>query len=191
MGNSHRRAPAAIVVLILAATFAHASDKLEVRIVGRQENGVSRASSVAGFSHARPTSPADPDPARQVHANGITYVDCSTQPASSGCAGPTGTALLARPGFTVVTPNRARGATLALQLPNGRVAVVTCAGKTDWTNPSRPRDCRVPPVPVIQAEFDGRKAKLRWPASVDGKKTKSETYEVLAVLERLQGEAPD
>jgi hypothetical protein len=46
------------------------------------------------------------------------------------------------------------------------------------------RDCRTPRVDDIEAEFNGDKAKLIWPVSVDGKKTQSETYKVLAVLNK-------
>ena len=44
------------------------------------------------------------------------------------------------------------------------------------------RSCRVPLVDDVEAEFNGDKAKLRWPVSIDGKKTASETYKILAVL---------
>ena len=44
--------------------------------------------------------------------------------------------------------------------------------------------CRMPLVNNIQAEFDGDKAKLRWKVSIDGKKWESETYKILAVLDK-------
>jgi hypothetical protein len=78
------------------------------------------------------------------------------------------------------------GATLTLQLPDGRLAVVNCVGKvnlTEWSMASR-RSCRVPLVDHIQAEFDGANAKLIWPVSIDGKKMQSETYKILAVIEK-------
>ena len=89
-----------------------------------------------------------------------------------------------------------RGATFALQLPDGRIAVVNCEGKrtnrmsdagkilAGQGNEVTPtfRSCRIPPVENIQAEFDGDKAKLKWSVSLDGKKTASETYKILAVL---------
>jgi len=40
----------------------------------------------------------------------------------------------------------------------------------------------MPIVDDIQAEFKGNKAKLKWPASIDGKKLDSETYKILGVL---------
>jgi len=36
----------------------------------------------------------------------------------------------------------------------------------------------------IEAEFDGDKAKLKWSVSIDGKKMQSETYTILAVLDK-------
>jgi len=41
-------------------------------------------------------------------------------------------------------------------------------------------------VADIHAEFDGDKAKLRWPVSIDGKKFESETYKIVAVLDKPQ-----
>lgn len=36
----------------------------------------------------------------------------------------------------------------------------------------------------VQAEFRGDKAKLEWNVSLDGKKMQSETYKVLAILDK-------
>jgi hypothetical protein len=36
----------------------------------------------------------------------------------------------------------------------------------------------------IEAEFNGNKTKLRWSVSIDGKKIQSETYKILAILDR-------
>ncbi|MGH9685159.1 MAG: hypothetical protein ACRD4S_16290 [Candidatus Acidiferrales bacterium] len=43
------------------------------------------------------------------------------------------------------------------------------------------RSCRVPLVDEFEADFHGDKAKLIWPTSLDGKKTASETYRIIAV----------
>jgi hypothetical protein len=76
------------------------------------------------------------------------------------------------------------GSTLSLLLPDGRVAVVNCESKYalrgDYVNR---RSCRIPIANEIEAEFDGDKAKLRWPVSIDGKKTDSETYKILGVFD--------
>ena len=78
-----------------------------------------------------------------------------------------------------------RGATFTLLLPDGRGAVVNCESKYepkgDYINR---RNCRVPLVDDIQAEFHGDKAKLVWVVSLDAKKTQSETYKVLAILNK-------
>lgn len=77
------------------------------------------------------------------------------------------------------------GATFSLLLPDGRVAVVNCVSKYspkgDHVNR---RSCRMPLVNDIQAEFKGKNAKLFWPVSLDGKKVESETYKILAVLDK-------
>jgi hypothetical protein len=46
----------------------------------------------------------------------------------------------------------------------------------------------MPIVDDIQAEFDGGKAKLTWPVSIDGKKMASETYKILGVLDKPKSE---
>jgi hypothetical protein len=76
-----------------------------------------------------------------------------------------------------------RGATLTLILPNGDSAVVNCASKFQerFAGPGNVRSCRVPLVNEFQAIFDGDKAKLFWPTSLDGKKIETETYKIIAV----------
>jgi len=68
-----------------------------------------------------------------------------------------------------------------------RAAVVNCESKFAEHMAGRSgnhRDCRMPLVDNIQAEFKGDKAKLEWVVSLDGKKMQSETYKVLAVMEK-------
>lgn len=81
------------------------------------------------------------------------------------------------------------GATLTLQLPDGRMAVVNCASKfaEHFAGPAgNRRSCHVPLVDTIQADFHGDSAKLSWNVSIDGKKSQSETYKILAVLDKPQ-----
>jgi hypothetical protein len=40
----------------------------------------------------------------------------------------------------------------------------------------------MPIVDEIQADFNGKNAKLEWSVSLDGKKKESETYAILGVL---------
>ena len=81
------------------------------------------------------------------------------------------------------------GSTLTLQLPDGRRAVVNCASKfaEHFAGAAgNRRSCHVPLIDNIQAEFHGDSAKLSWNVSIDGKKSQSETYKILAVLEKPQ-----
>lgn len=75
------------------------------------------------------------------------------------------------------------GASLTLQLPNGDMAVVNCTSKFQerFAGPGNVRSCRVPLVDEFEADFNGDKAKLIWPTSLDNKKTASETYRIIAV----------
>ena len=82
------------------------------------------------------------------------------------------------------------GATLSLQLPDGRVAVVNCDSKFQQHLAGHParRSCRTPPIDEIQADFKGSNAKLSWSISVDGKKVESETYRILGVIPKPVGQ---
>jgi hypothetical protein len=80
---------------------------------------------------------------------------------------------------------RVRGATFALQLPDGRIAVVNCESKFKerFAGPAgNHRSCKRPLVDDINVDFHGDKAKLEWVVSLDGKKKDTETYKILAVL---------
>jgi hypothetical protein len=95
-------------------------------------------------------------------------------------------------GYTGIAQNlNLRGATLTLQLPNGDMAVVNCASKFQerFAGPGNVRSCRVPLVDSFEADFNGDKAKLMWPVSLDGKKTASETYKIIAVFKGKYGKA--
>lgn len=80
-----------------------------------------------------------------------------------------------------------RGATFTLQLPDGRGAIVNCESKFKerMAGPAgNHRSCRIPLVENIEAEFHGDNARLEWVVSLDGKKTQSETYKILAILDK-------
>ena len=81
-----------------------------------------------------------------------------------------------------------QGATLSLLLPDDSIVVVTCQKKLNWTEWSMApyRDCRIPVMSDLTAEFDGDKAKLEWNVSLDGSKKRSETYKVVGVLTKLK-----
>jgi hypothetical protein len=143
--------------------------KFDVEIIDRQDNSSSYTYVVPGYAIS----------------NSTTNVNCTAYSNSANCTGFTNATGLTTPG--VAGSWEVHGATLSLRLPDGRIAVVNCTSKTnwnEWNNPSVYRSCRVPMVAHIQAEFDGDKAKLKWPVSIDGSKMQSETYKILAVLEK-------
>ncbi|HEX4067108.1 MAG TPA: hypothetical protein VHZ09_13885 [Acidobacteriaceae bacterium] len=79
------------------------------------------------------------------------------------------------------------GATLTLELPDGRLAVVNCEGKfaEHFAGPvGNRRSCHVPLVDSFEVDFHGDNARLMWPVSLDGKKIQSETYKILAVFDK-------
>jgi hypothetical protein len=82
------------------------------------------------------------------------------------------------------------GATLTLELPDGRLAVVNCESKFAEHFAGRAgnrRSCRTPLVESIEVDFHGDSAKLTWPVSIDGKKMQTETYKILGILEKPKG----
>jgi hypothetical protein len=136
----------------------------EVTIIDRQDAGASYTYVVPGYS------------------NTSARVDCSASANTANCNGSSATVSTTAQQFSY----QVRGATLSLRLPDGRIAVVNCNAKVNWTemNTNTYRSCRIPLVDKVQAEFDGDKAKLKWSVSIDGKKLQSETYKILAVLDK-------
>jgi hypothetical protein len=157
-----------VVACVLLVASVHAGQKLDVKIIDRRDNATRYAYVVPGSS--------------QTNAN-----------ANANCVGGAGSANCTASGTSTTSTLPPRvysydvtGATLSLQLPDGRLAVVNCSGKANWTElrGGLIRSCRIPLVDNIQAEFDGDNAKLMWSVSIDGKKMQSETYKILAVIEK-------
>jgi hypothetical protein len=112
-------------------------------------------------------------------------VNCTGGANTANCSGNGQSTTYTRP--AVSGSYAVNGAALWLQLPDRRRAVVRCDHKTNWTSfspSSKYRSCKVPPVDSLKAEFSGKKAKLMWPVSVDGKKFESETYEIVAISDK-------
>jgi hypothetical protein len=163
----------AIVGLILVCAASASAQKLDVKVVGRQDSATGYTYFAPGYFNSQSSANAD--------CYGDTSVHCNGSITTNG---------------TITAPRRisyqVRGATFTLLLPDGRGAVVNCeskyAPKFDYINR---RDCRVPLVEDIRAEFAGDKAKLEWVVSLDGKKIQSETYKVLAVLNKPKSDHVD
>lgn len=144
--------------LLCSPVWLHAQ-KMDVRIIQRQSSETNYNYVIPGFSNS--------------NANGS--LNCY----GSSCYGSAHSSGMSIPGR--VGSYSVSGATFSLALPDGRIAVVNCNSK-GWGNRHR-RSCRTPFVNNIEAEFNGKNAKLIWPVSLDGKKMESETYTVLAVLD--------
>lgn len=157
----------ALAALILVCAASASAQKLQVKIVDRQDNETEYTYVVAGH----------------LFANSTADVNCSNSDTNTNCTGSSTTTGTVTPAHEV--SYHVRGATFSLLLPDGRVAVVNCESKfaEHFAGPAgNHRSCRMPIVDSVEADFHGDKAKLIWPVSLDGKKTASETYKVLGIL---------
>lgn len=152
---------------LLACAALASAQKMDVKIVNRR-------SGETGYNYVVPGRSVSSANTNMNCYAGSSNMNCSATTTSTGFT------TAPRPISYSVT-----GATFSLLLPDGRIAVVNCVSKYkprgDYINR---RSCRMPSVNDIQAEFKGNSAKLKWPVSLDGKKMESETYKVLAVLDK-------
>ena len=167
----HERIQMKLVIagLILACATSASAQNFDVKIVDRQDNETEYTYVVPSHFSSQTNSSAN----------------CVGDLNSANCMGTSRTTGSSTPAQQV--SYHVRGATLSLQLPDGRVAVVNCESKFAEHFAGRAgnhRSCRVPLVDEIHVDFNGDKAKLEWPVSIDGKKTASETYKILGVLAR-------
>ena len=162
----------AIAGLILACAAFASAQKFTVQIINRQDNDTDYTYVVPGHF----TSQSNLD----INCSGDTNVNCN------GSATTTGSSMPAQQ-----VSYHVRGATFTLALPDGRAAVVNCESKFKERMAGargNHRSCRMPLVDTIEANFHGDKAKLEWVVSLDGKKTQSETYRILAILDKPKSE---
>jgi hypothetical protein len=155
---------------------------LNVQIIGRQDSDTDYSYVVPGHYTS------------QSYSNGSLSAHCSSSDlgatTSTNCDGSTNGATTTT---GTVSPAQAvsfhvHGATLTLQLPDKRAVVVNCRSKFQERFAGargNHRDCRVPLVDDVQANFHGDNAKLEWNVSLDGKKTQSETYKIIAILDKV------
>lgn len=165
---SNLKLTVAVLIACFGGSFATAQ-KLNVRIINRQDSETTYNYQVAGHSTASSTGSAN-------CFGSANSVNCSGSATADGYY----TAPM-NVSFSVT------GATFSLLLPDGRVAVVNCVSKfaERMAGPAgNHRSCRQPMVDDIEADFSGKNAKLKWPVSLDGKKFESETYKIVAVLNK-------
>jgi hypothetical protein len=160
---------AALVLAILVCATSALAQTFAVKIIDRQDNDTD-------YTYVVPA---------HWSSNSNTNLNCGGSDANVNCTGSTNTTGTATPAHQV--SYHVRGATFTLQLPDGRAAIVNCESKFAEHfagHAGNHRSCRMPLVENIQAEFHGDKAKLQWVVSLDGKKMQSETYKVLAILDK-------
>jgi len=160
---------AAFALVLVCSAPALFAQKLDVTIIDRKDNDTDYSYIVPGSFNSSSNSTAN----------------CGISASNVNCSGSTNTTGYVTPAQQV--PFHVRGATFLLLLPDGRGAVVNCQSKfaERMAGPrGNHRDCRIPLVNSIEAEFHGDKAKLEWVVSLDGKKKQSETYKVLAILDK-------
>jgi hypothetical protein len=168
-----------VLGLILLRDAPALAQKLDVKVIDRQDHTTDYSYVVPGYSSSTSTSSTNcTGDANTYGSNTNINVNCGGTTTTNGYNMP---ALAGR--FSV------RGSTLSLLLPDGRIAVVNCdikfaehfAGAA-----GNHRNCRIPLVDHFQADFNKDKAKLMWPVSLDGKKIESETYKILALLDKKE-----
>jgi len=136
------------------------AQKLEATVLYRQDSDIGYTALVPGYT---PTG----------------AVDCAADITNEVCAHVSQIAASGQPALSVT------GTTLSLLLPDGRVAVVNCLNKySSKGNSLNRRSCGMPLVERVQADFNGRSAKLRWNFGPDSKRTESETYRIVALLDK-------
>ena len=159
----------AMAFLLFCSSTDLLAQKYDVKIVGRK-------SSETDYSYVVPSYSS-------LHSD--SHGNCDVNDTNVRCNGSATTNGYSTPAHQVSF--QVRGATFLILLPDGRAAIVNCVSKfaERMAGPSgNHRDCRVPLLDNIQAEFKGDKAKLEWVVSLDGKKTQSETYKILAVMDK-------
>lgn len=165
---------AATIVCLASCVVAASGQLMDVKVIDRRNNSTRYTYVVPG----------------QFSSHSNTDLGCSGDSSNLNCSGSTTTTGVSTSSTTV--SYTVEGATYSLLLPDGRVAVVNCTvkhklnamGLATLSQPESPRSCRMPFLNNIQADFKGSSAKLIWPVSLDGKKKESETYKIVAVLNR-------
>lgn len=152
--------------LYLASSVSAAyAQKLDASVIYRQDSDVNYFAVIPGYSSA--ATEGGPD--------------CSLDPLSVECEG------TARSGSSITAGNvtyNVVGTTLSLLLPDGRVAVVNCVNKySPKGNYINRHSCGMPMVEHVQAEFNGKNAKLKWAVGADGK-FETESYKIVVVLDK-------
>lgn len=154
------------VACCMLCSGAALAQKVAVSILYRQNSDAVYTAVIPGYS-----STAD------------AAVDCAADGSNDACSSQA-RSLPAAPAPSEFTLS-VIGTTVSVALPDGRVAVLNCVNRYSPRGTSiNRRSCAMPLVAQAEADFDGLNARLKWPVGQDGKKTESETYKVIAFLEK-------
>ncbi len=171
--SSLSRIFAAGSLCVAALAIAASAQRLDVKVIDR------RASETA-YNYQVPARPAAASGAN-TDCNASSSSSSSNSSSSANCSS-SDPSTSDNPA-TIGPTYRVTGVTLALLLPDGKIAVVNCVTKNmlkfDYINH---RSCRIPSTNTIQADFSGKSVKLKWPASLDARKLRSETYHLVAFI---------
>ncbi len=163
MGNLKRLSIAAVAVYMVSWASTVSAQKLDATVLYRQNSDNSYAAVIPRPDGSTPEG----------------MVDCAADTTNVACAGPSQAATPGQPVFNVT------GTTVSLLLPDGKVAVVNCLNKYSFKgNYVNRRSCAMPLVERVEADFNGQRAKLKWLVGPDGRKTESETYKIVALLDK-------
>ena len=155
---------AVVVTFVITPAFAQ---KLSVKKINRQDNETGYSYVVPGYTSS----------------NSNTNVNCFGAANTSNCNGSTTmTGLQQTWSASVLSRTRSYVlASFAGRTSGGRQLRKQIFGAHGVLRGNH-RSCRTPMVDEIEADFNGDKAKLKWPVSLDGKKMESETYKGIGVL---------
>lgn len=166
MSNPHSMGFGLVFLLIAASAQPVCAQKLDATVLYRQTSDSNYFAVIPGYT-------STPD-------EGGT--DCSLEPLSEACSTPS------RANGAIASPGQVSynlvGTTLSLLLPDGRVALVNCVNKySSKGNYISRRICQMPLVTQVEAELNGKTARLKWPVGSDGK-ADAETYRIVAILDK-------
>ena len=164
MSKSFRLALGLAIALFAFSVRPVFAQKLETTVLYRQNSDTNYSPVIPGYTTSNPEE----------------FLDCAADVANEACSNSAHAAIApGAPSINVV------GTTLSLLLPDGRVAVVNCATKYAARGTAiLRRNCAMPLVEHVEAEFNGHNAKLKWLFDADSRKTESENYKIVALLDK-------
>ena len=156
-----------------ALAIAAAAQRTDVKVIDR------RVSETA-YNYQVPAQRVAPSDA-SADCNASSSSSSSSSSSNANCS--SSDSSTAEDSATTGPSYRVTGVTLALLLPDGKIAVVNCIRKNmlkfDYINRL---SCRMPSTDALQADFSGKSVKLKWAETLNARKLTSETYRLVAFV---------